>query len=80
MKPLTPNEAVDPDRRIGSYPTLNEVQNGGPIELQRWMRFLPSPTDEQRSIMELIVDRYLEMKQKDPGAMVTASKAVGFDG
>lgn len=58
------------------YPTVAEVEQAGAVALQRWVRLLPSPTDEQRDVMDLIVRRY---RQLPSGDRIEASKSVGWD-
>lgn len=60
------------------YPTRRQVEVAGLIGLTGWLRWLPSPNDENREIMDLIVRRHGELKAADPAAAVHASKVVGW--
>lgn len=60
---------------MSGYPTPDQVESASAEALQRWVRYLPSPTDEQRPTMERILARYSEL---DADARVAASKRVGW--
>ena len=57
-----------------AYPTVEAVEDATPRQLIVWLRFLPSPTDEQRPAMDLIVNRWQALDQT---TRTTASKSVG---
>lgn len=59
-----------------SYPTMAEVEQADPVSLTRWVRFLPSPDDAQRDIMDAIIKRRQALS--DP-VKIAASKAVGWE-
>lgn len=61
-----------------SYPTMDQVEKAEIFSLTTWIRFLPSPSDENRPVMERIVERFREIKRADPGAVVAASKEVDW--
>ena len=60
------------------YPTFEEVERAGIYALTSWMRFLPSPDDEARPILDLIMERYKDVKASDRAAAIQASKDVGW--
>jgi succinate dehydrogenase flavin-adding protein (antitoxin of CptAB toxin-antitoxin module) len=60
------------------YPTFQQVEEASDVQLVSWVRGLPSPNDANRSILERILERHAERKKADPGAMVAASKLVGW--
>lgn len=60
-----------------SYPTLAEVEQASVDQLVAWNRYLPSPSDASRPVLERIIERLGEARQED---RVAASKAVGWDG
>lgn len=65
---------------MNDYPTLEVVDRADIESLLRWMRFLPSPAaDEQLVVMNRIIARYCEERDKDPAANTRASKAIGWD-
>lgn len=63
---------------IPRYPTSDEIERAGLETLVVWNRYLPSPTDEQRPILERIVARYRDLAEQDPAAAVRASRRVGW--
>ena len=59
-----------------NYPTMAEVEAATRYQLLRWTRYLPSPDDEHRPILERIMAR-----QKETGGITPElSKKVGWDG
>lgn len=60
-----------------SYPTLEQVDEADAVTIVGWYRFLPSPTDDKRPIMDRIVARFQALPQEERTA---ASKQVGWDG
>lgn len=58
-----------------NYPTIEQVDAASAEDVVRWVRFLPSPNDEQRPIMDRIVKRNRELPDEE---RVKASKAVGW--
>lgn len=73
--------AVD-ERRAATlaqgYPTLAQVAAADQRQLLAWSRFLPSPTDENRQVLDAILLRSRELRTADPAAFTAASKAVGW--
>lgn len=61
---------------MSGYPTVAQVDAAGVFDLLRWTRSLPSPDDEHRPILEQILTRLGEEREKDPGAYVAASKSL----
>lgn len=59
-----------------SYPTLEAVDQADAVQIVGWYRFLPSPTDDKRPIMDRIVERFQAL---DPEERTRASKQVGWD-
>lgn len=62
------------------YPPMWEVAQAGQEQLMRWTRYLPSPNDDNRLVMEFILKRQTELKKSNPLGHVAASKRVGFEG
>lgn len=58
------------------YPTMDEVEGADLRQLLAWTRGLPSPDDEHRPILERILKRLGEEREKDPGGYVAASKSL----
>jgi hypothetical protein len=58
------------------YPTMDEVERADAVSLTRWVRYLPSPTDAQRDIMDRIIARRQALSDGDK---IAASKEVGWD-
>jgi hypothetical protein len=59
-----------------SYPTMEQVKTASAFSVTYWIRHLPSPTDEQRPIMEAIIERRSEFTDEE---RIRASKDVGWD-
>lgn len=60
---------------MSAYPTMEQVEAASAVELVGWLRFLPSPTDEQRPVLERIIERRNALPADE---RVAASKAVGW--
>jgi hypothetical protein len=59
---------------MSGYPTVAQVDAAGVFDLLRWTRTLPSPDDEHRPVLERILKRLGEEREKDNDAYVAASK------
>lgn len=57
------------------YPTLPEVEDADARQLVWWVRYLPSPTDENRPTLIRIIERRNALPEAE---RVAASKAVGW--
>lgn len=60
------------------WPSMEEVEAADVVALLRWNRFLPSPDDDERPAAQRAFERLGELKAKDPGAFVAASKGIGW--
>lgn len=61
------------------FPTLEDVEHADIVALTRWMRFLPTASnDAQLDVINRVFARWREEKERDPGAAVAASKQVGL--
>lgn len=60
------------------YPTMEQVEAAGQGALMSWSRFLPSPTDENRPVLDRILARQAELREENPGGYVAASKSAGW--
>ena len=57
------------------YPTMAQVESADRVQLLRWTRFLPSPSDEKRKVL----NRILARQQATGGITPEISKQVGWD-
>ena len=62
------------------YPTMEDVEVADQTQLMRWVRYLPSPNDDNRPILVRILERQAELCESDPAGHTQASKDVGWDG
>lgn len=62
------------------WPTVEEVERCEDVEaVLRWNRFLPSPTtDAQVAVIDAVIKRMGELRDRDNGAYVQASKNLGW--
>ncbi|HXU04354.1 MAG TPA: hypothetical protein VN903_25510 [Polyangia bacterium] len=62
------------------WPTVAEVEACENVETcLRWNRFLPSPAnDGQVAVINAVVKRLRELRARDDGAYVAASKNLGW--
>lgn len=58
------------------YPSAAQVEHADVRQLLGWTRGLPSPIDENRPLLDRIVIRLGEEREKDNGAYVAASKSL----
>jgi hypothetical protein len=58
------------------YPSPEHVEAADVRSLLGWVRGLPSPTDENRPLLDRILVRLREEREKDNGAYVAASKSL----
>jgi hypothetical protein len=56
------------------YPTMDQVNLASRVQICTWYRFLPSPDDEHRPILERIIERFKELGGFTP----EISKRVGW--
>lgn len=61
---------------MNGYPTLEQVGNADVYNITRWLRFLPSPVDEDRPVMDAIIAKRGTFTDAE---RVRASKDVGWD-
>jgi hypothetical protein len=63
-----------------NWPSVEEVERCEDVEAcLRWNRFLPSPAnDDQVSVINAVVKRLGELRGRDNGAYVQASKNLGW--
>ncbi len=63
-----------------NWPTVQQVEESSDYEqVMRWQRRLPTPAnDDELTVLNAVMKRYGELRAADPGAMVAASKAVGW--
>lgn len=59
---------------MSGYPTEEQVEAADAVDLQRWLRYLPSPTDAERPVMDRIIACWQVLPRDE---RVAASKAVG---
>lgn len=58
---------------------MDAVESADVHSLLKWNRFLPSPTTEAHiDMLNRIVVRLAEEREKAPGAYVQASKSIGW--
>ena len=62
------------------YPSLADVEQADQTQLIRWVRYLPSPDDDNRPILERILERQAKLREGDQAGYIQASKDVGWDG
>lgn len=62
---------------MSGYPSAGQIEAAGLDSLIWWMRFLPSPSDDDRPKMERILERAADLRGRDGAGWVAASKRVG---
>lgn len=61
------------------FPTMEAVEAADITSLTRWVRYLPTASNEaELKVINRATRRYSQVKQADPDAAVRASKAVGW--
>lgn len=64
------------EARFPSWPTLDEVKQGNPVQIVRWLRLLPSPTEDAHiEIIRAVMERFNGIPTDQ---RVAASKEVGI--
>lgn len=61
------------------FPTLEQVESAGLVQVFRWHRFLPGPKDDSDvAVLAANMNRLQKLREQDPAAYVAASKEIGW--